>query len=78
MMAPQGYDVLLLDRNLPDMAESDFLARIFDLCPEARVIQMTGTSGSKPVTGVVGLLQKPFDPMGLSDEIVRLLNGGQR
>jgi len=50
-LAPQGY-VLLLDRNLPEMAESDFLPRVTATGPETRVVEMNPrwNSTAKPAS----------------------------
>lgn len=75
LLARQGYDLILLDKNLPDMSEEEALKRLTGLLEgtSARIVHMTGTKGSKPALGTFGLLEKPFDPSTLGERLLKFM-----
>lgn len=75
LLARQGYDLILLDKNLPDMTEEEALARFLALTKDSTtaIIQMTGSRNTEPGPGVVGLLEKPFDPLSLGHRLLGIM-----
>lgn len=76
-------DLILLDVMMPDMDGPDTLDALREL-PETAgtpVIFLTAKVQSQEVRrfreiGAIGVIAKPFDPMGLADEVRRVWGGG--
>lgn len=75
-------DLILLDVMMPDMDGPDTLEALREL-PETAgtpVIFLTAKVQSQEVQrfreiGAIGVIAKPFDPMGLADEVRRVWGG---
>jgi len=77
--APGQVKVVLLDFNMPEFDGARTLKFIRQLCPQAKVIGVTGfTDQSLPAEyrdGVDGIVHKPFSGSQLIDRIKGLLGG---
>ena len=65
-LANEPPDVVLLDLRLPGMTGIDVLKRVSELCPEAKVVMLTGLDSSEAEAeakayGAFGYVTKPFD-----------------
>lgn len=70
-----SYDLWLIDLGLPDMAGEELVARLRSRpeLPPTPVIWFTAQRESRVPTGGVGMISKPFNPMGLAELIKGLL-----
>lgn len=81
--AEEHPDVILLDAMMPKMDGLDTCKRLKEdeNLRDVPVIFLTARSQQDEVAaglaaGAIGYLVKPFDPMGLADEILALVNAG--
>lgn len=75
------YDVILLDRDMPDMEGLEAARRIFERDPGARIIMISGydeegpDSIDDPVRDLIGgYITKPFDILDLSKILAEVLS----
>ena len=71
-------DLLLLDVVMPETSGPDLALELEPLCPRARVLFMSGYSGSSPSSEEVfnirgAYLEKPFTPAGLQEKVRQTL-----
>ncbi|HEY3323180.1 MAG TPA: response regulator [Planctomycetota bacterium] len=61
-MLETGFDVVLMDMQMPGMEAEDFMARLREDCPGAQVVLMSGYCNSQVANelGVRHFLSKPF------------------
>jgi CheY-like chemotaxis protein len=75
------FDAVLLDVMMPDVDGPSTLGLLRPLLgPDVPVIFLTAKVQPADVArlremGAAGVIAKPFDPMGLPDEVARLLRG---
>jgi CheY-like chemotaxis protein len=81
MAQNQAPDVILLDVTMPDLDGPATLARLKECqtTSDIPVIFLTGRVLTEEVEeyrklGVAGVINKPFDPMKLPEDIKRILN----
>jgi CheY-like chemotaxis protein len=79
-MREQGreIDCILLDLTMPGLDGVATLRLIRELCPEVKVLVVSGSSTDEVVRrfagqDVAGVLQKPYDIQSLLDELQRVL-----
>lgn len=71
----EGLDVIVTDVVLPDMEAWDLLTRLRrGPAPATPIVLLTArqTPSEASHPGVVGVIEKPFDPLALETEIARL------
>jgi DNA-binding response OmpR family regulator len=80
-MRGDAPDVFLLDMMMPDISGKDLLAELRNIptCKNIPVIFMTARAQRHEVdemllTGACRVILKPFDPMNLADEIIRVID----
>ena len=80
-LAADGWaDVVLLDMNMPCMDGPETARHLRDLpgCEDLPVIVLTAHPNAETLASLIpnaiGAIQKPFDPMTLTDEIHRYLS----
>ena len=71
LLAAEPADVVLLDVRLPGMTGLDVLKRVNELCPDAKVVMITGLESAEAqeeakAYGAFGYVTKPFD---FTDEV---------
>ncbi len=71
------HQLWMVDLGLPDMTGEELVARLRARAelPSTPVIWFTAMKESRVPQGGVGVISKPFDPMGLPDVIRGILGG---
>lgn len=85
MFAGNPADVVITDIFMPEMDGIEFLVRVREAFPEARIIALSGGGqiGREEVLedalrlGAVGILQKPFSAEACVDAVRRALEPGE-
>ena len=75
---PKAYDVLIIDYNLPDQTNSEFLPLLRSINPDVKIILSTGYAVEEIAQEfshirIDGTLQKPFSFTDLKDILKSLL-----
>lgn len=77
----RDIDVVLLDMMLPDATGLDVMRQIrtFTRSVPIPIILFTATTDEQEIAeyraaGVIGVIRKPFDPLGLHDQVRQMLN----
>ena len=75
---PKVYDVLIIDYNLPDQTNSEFLPLLRSINPDVKIILSTGYAVEEIAQEfshirIDGTLQKPFSFTDLKDLLKSLL-----
>jgi DNA-binding response OmpR family regulator len=78
MLAHKKYDVVITDKNLPDMTGLDVLREIKKSAPQTAVIVVTGYASKESAIEALNLgadayFEKPFDITTISDTVKRVL-----
>jgi CheY-like chemotaxis protein len=68
----QMPDVVLLDVMMPGLDGPATLERLRPLLGPTPVIYMTGAPGDERLRGATGVIAKPFDPIGLSQQVAEI------
>ncbi len=76
--ARDSYNLVVADMGLPDMPGDALLAKMFELCPDLRVLICSGSeffvsSLPEAIQQRVAFLQKPFAPKELGQKIDDML-----
>jgi two-component system, cell cycle sensor histidine kinase and response regulator CckA len=79
--APQDYDLIVTDQTMPRLPGSELAQRTYAIRPELPVLLCTGFSSLLPpdmqgTTGIVGMLNKPFNKSELARAVQEALGGG--
>lgn len=71
----EELDVVLLDLHVGDQDGLEFLPTLRELCPDAAVCLLSGTSETDPprLDGVSAFVRKPFELEELTGTVERLL-----
>jgi DNA-binding NtrC family response regulator len=72
----QGFDVVIVDKNLPGMSGTELSRKIRDLDKSVNLIMMTGyatleTAMEMMLLGVDNYLEKPFDHISMVEDAVK-------
>jgi CheY-like chemotaxis protein len=75
-----GFDLVLLDCNMPGIDGFDTLAQIRQIAPATAVVMMTATedeamAGRAKASGAAAFIKKPFYPADIDAVIVRIYGG---
>lgn len=75
-----GYDLVLLDYNMPGIDGFETLAQIRQIAPRVDVVMMTATedeaiAGRAQASGAAAFIKKPFYPADIDAVIVRIYGG---
>lgn len=73
---PDSFDLILADVMMPGMRGWEMVDRLRASQPRARVLYMSGYAGEleSAIDKVRPLLEKPFKPLELIDEVRRVLD----
>lgn len=79
LLMKQCYDLILCDFHFPDENGKEFMQKIKSICPEAKVVIMSGYSDVKSTielikSGAVDYITKPILPDELQEVISKLLS----
>jgi DNA-binding NtrC family response regulator len=77
------YDLILTDLKMPDMDGIEFLAKIRETHPKAKVIMITGYSTSEHAelaiqSGAYNYIEKPFTPETLVKAVQEALSDTEK
>jgi CheY-like chemotaxis protein len=84
LITERSFDLLITDILMPDGDGWDAIAQVHRLCPETRILAMSGGAREMPANtvlraahaaGAIGMLPKPFCRPEFFDAIARVMAG---
>lgn len=77
-IAPQDFDLVLLDQNMPQMTGVELAEKISAIRPELPIIMATGyarnlTTERVTAAGILTVISKPYSLAGLTAEVARFI-----